>query len=337
MRKRSVRGRNEEEDVRMHKCKLPNCGFESPNNYGLNQHIRQIHLSVEEIEEDTFADPIGQGSDPDYQVLSIDNIESPSLDSTESDKIGIDDDQNSEICEIDCEAPPEDQCDPISIESTSMDTDPIYQPFDISMISPEDLKYFELSKIALNNGFSGNTLTDMLKFLKGCSISNLKNNANTHWAGFERLCKKYGFKEEPHFLQKKISLLDLNMRETVTVTYVNPRKAVIRLLKGTDFSCFDLRADTSSFRNEEYREFFSGKWAHFAENNVRTEYKNLENVHLLGLIIMTDSSTINLSKSKKPFYIAFANAHYRYRNNINCMECVGKLSYSYLTIFRLYS
>lgn len=116
------------------------------------------------------------------------------------------------------------------------------------------------------------------------------------------------------------------MRETVTLTYVNPRSAVIRLLRSTDFTQFDLKADSVSFRNCEYREFFSGRWAQHAEKVVRSEFeieRGLENVHLLGLIIMTDSSTINLSSSKKPFYIAFANTHYSYRNNIESMECIG--------------
>ena len=55
------------------------------------------------------------------------------------------------------------------------------------------------------------------------------------------------------------------------------------------------------------------------------EKMGYQNVRLLGLIIMTDSSTINLRKSKKPFYFAFANCHYNYRNDINCMESVCRV------------
>ena len=47
--------------------------------------------------------------------------------------------------------------------------DMIFSNYDLSIVKSEDLKFFQLSKIALNRGFSRVTLTDVLDFFSSSS------------------------------------------------------------------------------------------------------------------------------------------------------------------------
>ena len=153
------------------------------------------------------------------------------------------------------------------------------------------------------------------------------------------MCVHYGFKENPHYNQKIISLDVFGIKEPLTLKYIPPRVAIIRLLRSMNWSQFDLEADLNSYQNENFREFFSGKWAKEAQHQVRAEFskRGIEKVNLLGIIIMTDSSMINIRRSKKPFYIALANCHYSYRNNLTSMESLCKTKNVVFLIFRLYA
>lgn len=342
MGKRPRRGVIKDE-IPKHRCRVVGCCFDSPNAFGLNTHIRMIHTNEEDREVETFADPVEYFSDPAFQEVSEDHVSVDSEHSIEKEKSGqeenrlsssdedefLDDDHISVTVDLAVDQKVEKAKDDLDVakqaSTHNKEEEEIFQCFDLSIISPEDLKFFQLSKIALTSGFSQKTFTEILEFMGDSFNVCWKNNARTHWAVFERLCMKYGFKDNPHLVQKEVCLDDLNIYETVTFNYVNPRKAVIRLLRSTDFDFFDKCASDGS--KTEYKEFFSGLWARKAEQNMKRVY-NLNNTYLLGIMIMTDSSTINLRSSKKPFYIALANCHYSYRNNINCMECVGKFYFS---------
>lgn len=286
-----------------------------------------IHTNPEDIEKEEFGEPTEEFSDPDYEIV---NNAATLSDSNSAEVIdeSQDDGSSSHCSDIDNDITFVDQEENVaSYPESHADNEEVYGSYDLSNISAEDLEFFQLSKIALNRGFSQDTLTDILNFLGKSSNSNWKNNAQSHWAAFDRLCVRYGFKEKEECLKKEFSLELFKMSETVTLNYINPRRAIVRLLRSMDWNCFSFRADTEAQSNGNFREIFSGHWARVAEKSVRGEFekkKGYEHVFLLGLIIMTDSSTINLRKSKKPFYFAIANCDYNYRNNISCMESVCK-------------
>ena len=324
-----ARGSREEPTDDSFSCRIPGCGYTSSTSFGVDTHIRMTHTKAEDVEMELFGDPVDTFSDPDYVFA----VNEPNADETSSSEIvaGSESGNSSgQSSDIDCNLPDIENVDDEpaflkdSVEEEELE---ICKPYDLSNISLEDLQFFQISEIALNHGFSQITLKKVINFLKESSVlnSNWKASAQSHWDLFDRLCIKYGFKEEQPFLQKEISLSVFKISDSIILNYVQPRLAIIRLLRSMDWRFFKFRTDVDSYKNEQFREFFSGKWAHFTELEVRSKFEKemgLENVFLLGIIIMTDSSTINLKKSKKPFYFAIANCDYNYRNNISCMESV---------------
>lgn len=96
-RKRPGRLRSEKETQRKFKCRYNDCGFESNCPFGVNTHARKTHLDFDDLEDEVFADPIEQCSDPDFETFPIDHIETVSDDNTPENVLIINGEDDSEI------------------------------------------------------------------------------------------------------------------------------------------------------------------------------------------------------------------------------------------------
>ena len=243
-------------------CPLEDCGFKSTTQFGIEQHLQMRHTRPEDMLQEVLGDPIMQCSDPVFEIAhdvelseeSAEDVEqihfeeNVSLQSEESH--GSDLIEENELADTESN---QDQCDENLSENNEF-----YTNFDLSVVSSEDLKFFKLSKIALNNGWSQATLTDVLEYQREMDLNcNWKKSARAHWDCFDRLCFKYGFKEKDQYEQKEISLQDaFDIREKLTFKYVKPRRAVIRLLRSMDWTRFDFLPTVNPIPLEDFESFF---------------------------------------------------------------------------------